>query len=349
MEFTKIFDSIEVNSIYELKEVTEKDQLKEEINRYVHTNDDVDIINLYDLHYANDKKNILGGLYLVDGLIYTKLLNFYQKEDQIKIKEFLKEFKKEYPSLSQTKKTKKLIFEPIEKMFFGDLLCYKNFLKDLSSKSLFIDTSENNLINEYHQAYLNVYNKSNSIPSKSNTFKIYAKFNKENLADEFLAFNSKQIDIERMLDLIKTSEPYAYSQIKISNNQIKFFVPEDFNRSKITFSNQLTFGEIDKFEENLINCKNGTYKINLFKDDIFEKNKDIQSRLAEKIDQLRKQSQRVESDFEKKYNYERDGSDFYEENIVNIEKILRDKINIARLENPIEEFGNYFYHLKLVN
>ena len=97
-----------------------------------------------------------------------------------------------------------------------------------------------------------------------------------------------------MLDLIKTSEPYAYSQIKISNNQIKFFVPEDFNRSKIPFSNQLTFGEIDKFEENLINCKNGTYKINLFKDDIFEKNKDIQSRLAEKIDQLRKQNQDVE-------------------------------------------------------
>ena len=69
MEFTKILDSIDVNSIYELKEVIEKDQLKEEIIRYVHTNDDVDIINLYDLHYANDKKNILGGFYLVDGLI----------------------------------------------------------------------------------------------------------------------------------------------------------------------------------------------------------------------------------------------------------------------------------------
>ena len=86
MEFTKILDSIEVNSIYELKEVTEKDQLIEEINRYIHTNDDVEIINLYDLHYANDKKDLVGGFYLVDGLIYTKLLNSYQKEDQIKIK-----------------------------------------------------------------------------------------------------------------------------------------------------------------------------------------------------------------------------------------------------------------------
>ena len=44
MEF-EILDSIEVNSIYELKS-NPKDQLKEEI-RYVHTNDDVDIINLY--------------------------------------------------------------------------------------------------------------------------------------------------------------------------------------------------------------------------------------------------------------------------------------------------------------
>ena len=64
---------------------------------------------------------------------------------------------------------------------------------------------------------------------------------------------------------------------------------------------------------------------------IFSKNKDIQSRLAEKIDQLRKQNQDV-SDFEKKYDYERDGSDFYEENIVNIVK-FKDKINMVRLEN----------------
>ncbi len=266
MGFKKIFDEFEVTSIYELREVLNKDQREEEINKYIHTNEDVDLTDLYDLHYANDKGIKLNGFYAIDGSNYSNLLQSHQKEDEQKVEGILKDFKDKYPSLSQTKKTKKLIFEPIEKMFFGDLICYKNFLKDLASKSLFIDTSESDLVNEYYLAYKNAYNKSKFIPSRTNYFQIYANFNNDNMADEFLAFNSKQNDTKKMLDFINSNEPQKNSsKIEISNNQIRFFVPDEFNSSKTPFSNQQGY-KIEEFEERLINCQNGVYEINLYKD-----------------------------------------------------------------------------------
>ena len=55
MGYKKISDDFKVTSIYELREVLDKDQREEEINKYIHTNEDVDLTDLYDLHYANDK------------------------------------------------------------------------------------------------------------------------------------------------------------------------------------------------------------------------------------------------------------------------------------------------------
>ena len=141
MKFKKIVDDFKVTSIYELKEIIDKDQREEEINKYIHTNEDVDLTDLYDLHYAYDKKIKLNGFYAIDGSNYINLLQSHQKEDEQKVEGYLKDFKDKYHLLFQTKKTKKLIIDPIEKMFFGDLICYKNFLKDLASKSLFISSS----------------------------------------------------------------------------------------------------------------------------------------------------------------------------------------------------------------
>ena len=248
MKFKKIVDDFKVTSIYELKEIIDKDQREEEINKYIHTNEDVDLTDLYDLHYAYDKKIELNGFYAIDGSNYINLLQSHQKEDEQKVEGYLKDFKDKYPLLFQTKKTKKLIIDPIEKMFFGDLICYKNFLKDLASKSLFIDTSESDLVNEHYLAYKNAYNKSKFIPSRTNYFQIYANLNNDNVAEEFLAFNSEQYDVKKMLDLINSNEPQKNSlQIEISSNQIRFFVPDDFNSSKTPFSNQQDY-KIEKFE-----------------------------------------------------------------------------------------------------
>ena len=299
MEFKKLFYEFEVTSIYELREVLDKDQREEEINKYIHTNEDVDLTDLYDLHYANDKRIKLNGFYVIDGSNYSNLLQSYKKEDEQKVEGFLKDFKDKYPTLSQPKKTKKLIFEPIEKMFFGDLICYKNFLKDLASQSLFIDTSENDLVNEYYLAYKNAYNKSKFIPSRTNYFQIYANFNNDNIAEEFLAFNSEQNDVKKILELIKLDESMKNSsQIEISSNQIKFFVPNEFNSSKTPFSNQQGY-KIEKFEERLINCQNGVYEINLYKDDIFEKNIGTQKILEVEIRELVQENQKLEDEFEK--------------------------------------------------
>lgn len=348
MKFEKIFDDFNVTSIYELREVLGKDQREEEINKYIHTNEDVNLTDLYDLHYANDKKIKLNGFYAIDGSNYINLLQSHQKEDEQQIETFLKEFKDKYPSISQTKKTKKLIIEPIEKMFFGDLICYKNFLKDLTSKSLFIDTTENNLVNEYYLGYKNAFNKSKFIPSRTNYFQIYANFNNENIAEEFLAFNSEQNDMKKMLEFINLNEPIKrYSQIEILNNQIRFFVPDDFNSSKTPFSNQLGH-KVYKFEERLINCQNGVYEINLYKDDVFGKNLETQKILEMKIQKLVKKSEDEEVKIEKNYDYERDGSDHYEEQLTILYKILESNIKIERLKNPIEELGSYFYHIKLI-
>ena len=76
-------------------------------------------------------------------------------------------------------------------MLFGDLSCYKNFLQDLETKSLFIDTEENNLINKYQVAYQHAYDDNNFFPFRDNYFQIYTNFNNDNIAEEFLAFNSK--------------------------------------------------------------------------------------------------------------------------------------------------------------
>jgi len=347
MKFKKIIDDFKVTSIYELREVLDKDQREEEINKYIHTNEDVDLTDLYDLHYTNDKIVNLNGFYTIDGSNYINLLQSYQKKDEHKVDRFLKDFKDKYPYLSQTKKTKKLIFEPIEKMFFGDLICYKNFLKDLASKSLFIDTSENDLVNEYYLPYKNAYNKSKFIPSRTNYFQIYANLNNDNVAEEFLAFNSEQNDVKKMLDFIDSHEPQKYSsQIEILNNQIRFFVPDEFYSSKTPFSNQQGY-KIEKFEDKLINCKNGVYEINLYKDEVFEKNLETQKILEKNIQRLVKEYQEEEARIEKEYNYERDGSDFYEEKISILDKILDKNIKIEILKNPIEELGSYFYHIKL--
>ena len=151
-----------------------------------------------------------------------------------------------------------------------------------------------------------------------------------------------------MLDLINSNEPQKNSlQIEISSNQIRFFVPDDFNSSKTPFSNQQDY-KIEKFEERLINCKNGIYEINLYKDEIFEKNLETQKILEKKIQRLIKESQEEEAKIEKEYDYERDGSDHYEEKFSILDEILDKNIKIERLKNSIEELGSYFYHIKLI-
>ena len=69
--------------------------------------------------------------------------------------------------------------------------------------------------------------------------------------------------------------------------------------------------------------------------------------LKKKIQRLVKESQDEEAKIEKEHDYERDGSDHYEEQISKLDEILETNIKIARLENPITELGNYFYHIKL--
>ena len=343
MKFEKIFDEFEVTSIFTSQSIIDKNQQQEEINKYVHTNEDIDLCDMYTSRHGR-----LKGFYVIDGSTYSKLLDFYQKEDEQQVEVFLKEFKNKYPSLSQTKKTKKLIYQPIEKMFFGDLFCYKNFLEELETKSLFIDTAENNLINEYKEAYHHAYDNNNFFPIRANYFQIYANFNNDNIAEEFLAFNSTQNDTTSMLGFLNSNAPMKNSlQIEISSNQIRFFVPEDFNSSKTPFSNQLGH-EVEKFEEKLINCKNGVYEINLYKDEVFDKNLETQKILKKKIQRLVKESQDEEAKIEKEHDYERDGSDHYEEQISKLDEILEANVKIARLENPIKELGNYFYHIKLI-
>ena len=135
-------------------------------------------------------------------------------------------------------------------------------------------------------AYKNAYNKSKLIPSRTNYFQIHANFNNDNVAEEFLAFNSEQNDVKKMLDFINSNEPQKNSsQIEILNNQIRFFVPDEFYSSKTPFSNQQGY-KIEKFEERLINCKNGVYKINLYKDEVFEKNLETQKILEKNIQRL---------------------------------------------------------------
>ena len=46
MKFKKLFEDFKVTSIYELKEILERNQREEEINKYIHTNEDVDLTSL---------------------------------------------------------------------------------------------------------------------------------------------------------------------------------------------------------------------------------------------------------------------------------------------------------------
>ena len=343
MKFKNIFDEFEVTSIFTSQRIIDKKHQQKEIDKYIHTNEDIDLCGMYKPTHSK-----LDGFYLIDGSIYSELLNSHQQEDEQQTDAFIKEFRDKYPSLSETKKTKKLIFQPIEKMFFGNLSCYKNFLADLETKSLFIDTEENNLINEYQVAYQHAYDNNNFFPSRANYLHIFANFNNDNIAEEFLVFNSKHNYTDNIMEFINTNEPIQNSsQIEILNNSIRFFVPEDFNKSKTPFSNQQGY-KIEKFEEKLINCKNGVYEINLYKDEVFYKNLETKKILDEKIQTLVKKSQDEETEIDKEYDYERDGSDSYEEKLSALDRILEAEVKLARLENPITELGNYFYHIKLI-
>ena len=79
------------------------------------------------------------------------------------------------PGLNEWIRVRDYRVQQIEKMLFGDLSCYKNFLQDLETKSLFIDTAENNLINKYQVAYQHAYDDNNFFPSRANYFHISAK------------------------------------------------------------------------------------------------------------------------------------------------------------------------------
>ena len=221
----------------------------------------------------------------------------------------------------------------------------KNILKNIDTPA-FVMYGDSFLRVNFVEVF-NAYDNNNFFPSRANYFHIFANFNNDNIAEEFLAFNSKYNYTENIMEFISTNEPIKNSsQIEISNNSIRFFVPEDFNRSKTPFSNQQGY-KIEKFEERLINCKNGVYKINLYKDEVFEKNLETQKILEKNIQRLVKENQEEEARIEKKYDYERDGSDLYEEKISILDKILDKNIKIERLKNPIEELGGYFYHIKL--
>ena len=90
------------------------------------------------------------------------------------------------------------------------------------------------------------------------------------------------------------------------------------------------------------------YEINLYKDEVFYKNLETKKILDEKIQTLVKKSQDEETEIDKEYDYERDGSDSYEEKLSALDRILESEVKLARLENPITELGNYFYHIKLI-
>ncbi len=61
-----------------------------------------------------------------------------------------------------------------------------------------------------------------------------------------------------------------------------------------------------------------------------------------------KENQEEEAKIEKEYDYEKDGSDQYEEKLSILDKILDKNVKIERLKNPIEELGNNFYHIKRI-
>ena len=92
MKFKKIYDEFEVTSIFTSQRIIDKKQQQEEIDKYIHTNEDIDLCSMYKPTHSK-----LDGFYAIDGSAYSELLNSHQKEDEQQTDAFVKEFKNKYP------------------------------------------------------------------------------------------------------------------------------------------------------------------------------------------------------------------------------------------------------------
>ena len=126
-----------------------------------------------------------------------------------------------------------------------------------------------------------------------------------------------------------------------------FFIPTDFYSAKIPFSNEYTYGKLEAFEERSVKCDNGQYSIVLYMDELFRENLLKLEKFEKDIKLFQDEYSQAETQLDKYYNYERDGSDYYEDEITKLSDKLDNSVIKTRINYPIKDMGNYFFHVYL--
>jgi len=278
----KLKSELNTLSSYKVDKIPEKNNSLELIEKYIHTKEDVDLVDLYELR-GNDGSSS-SGFYITDGSIFDEVVKDHCKQDDKERDKILDELKTKYPLLVQNQKTKKLILDPVEKMFIWDVRIHRQLIKSLSEKSIFCDTSKMiemvSLFKGFKEWLESQLEKGGEVPLHPlEKLSIYSN-NKDNQnASEILICNIKVEETDELSTLIhrtnaglgKTEGEYI-GDVKVSNNRLNFYMQSDFSSAKIPFRNEHTNGVIDTFEERSVQCENGHYSIETYSDKTFNEN-----------------------------------------------------------------------------
>lgn len=339
--------NLDVSGFYKVENIPEKNETIKLIEKYIYSKEDVDLVELYQLR-GNDG-SFSSGFYVTDGSIFDEIVKDHCEQDDKERNKKLSELKTKYPLLTQNKKTKRLILDPIEKMFIWDVRIHRQLIKSLSEKSIFCDTSEMRDMNKFHEGYSEALNRNVPHPlAVISELSIYTNHENNLNASEMFICNSKVKEANDLSTLINTTDvEKKIGSIEVLNNKLNFFIPTDFYSAKIPFSNEYTYGKLEAFEERSVKCDNGQYSIVLYIDELFRENLLKLEKFEKEIKVFQDEYSQAETQLDKHYNYERDGSDYYEDEITKLSDKLDNSVIKTRINYPIKDMGNYFFHVYL--
>ena len=130
----------------------------------------------------------------------------------------------------------------------------------------------------------------------------------------------------------KIPHPKTIGKIKVTNNKINFFVPFDFDKTEALQRNRYFTPKPEKFEERAVKCPNGEYEIQLFVDDIFNKNQSIIKKYKEEIF---------------KYDLDNIKIGATDKTVENQYKKFIEMSGVLKNKYPIKDMGTHIYYIKL--
>ena len=275
------------------------------------------------------------GFYILDGKNFNQILETHQTKDLNQRKIDLKIFLDKYSEESKKEEYKKLILEPNKTTFFWDRVIQDDCVYNITKQSVFCTTEGLRQVLEHN--YNNRKELALEYQVPKSLMHVHNLNNNDNAHNEFYIMNKLVKNDTEFHKIITNSREVAdIGSIKIENNKICFFHPNDFEIS-----------HKDEYEQRLFKCENGEYKIKGFFDKDFENN-------VKKVNDFSK----ISSDYDQEYNdcvqklFDYPGElDFHyleqnDQRVISLKNKFHNQIKSLRKKYLFKNIGCLYFQLK---